>query len=425
MTYTEALDFLYTSLPVYQNLGPSAYKPGLETSEKLSALFGDPHRRYRTIHIAGTNGKGSTAHSIAAVLQSAGYKVGLYTSPHIYDFRERIRVNGEMIPEEKVVEFVERWQSMPQRNELTPSFFELTSTMALEHFASERVDVAVIEAGLGGRLDSTNIISPILSVITNISLDHTALLGSTRAEIAREKAGIIKPDTAVVVGEWDLETGPVFLETAAERGSEIDFVRPVEAEVGEEYNLYPQTPYGEVRGELRGECQVRNASTVFEVVERLRGLDFVVPDQAVVDGMARVTELTHLFGRWSKLSDRPTVIADTGHNVGGWEYIVKELRRVESDRIQLIVGFVADKDTAPVFELLKPLKERLSLYFATPSVARGMQAEELARRAREAGFEGRVIPDVNEALSAARAEAGPEGFVLIAGSNFLIADLKL
>lgn len=424
MTYAEAIDFLYNSLPVYHRLGAEAYKPGLDTSRRLDHLFGNPHRRYRTIHIAGTNGKGSTAHSLAAVLQSAGYRTGLYTSPHIFDFRERIRVNGEMIPEQAVTDFVEQWLASPERNELTPSFFELTSTLAFDYFARERVDVAIIETGLGGRLDSTNIISPALSIITNISLDHTNLLGATRPEIAREKAGIIKPDTPVLIGEWDIETGPVFIEAAERAAAEFDFVRPVEAVVEPTRNFYPNTPFGPVSGELRGQCQVRNAATVFDAVEWLRRLDFVIPDAAVADGMANVTGLTHLFGRWTQIGTSPLTIADTGHNCGGWEYIVRELERQPSPVLDLVIGFVADKDTAPIFEKLRPLRQRLRLWFATPSTPRGMDAHTLAAQAAEAGFEGTVIPSATAALAEARTAAGPNGFVLIAGSNFLIADLN-
>lgn len=424
MTYAEAIDFLYNSLPVYHRLGAEAYKPGLDTSRRLDDLFGNPHRRYRTIHIAGTNGKGSTAHSLAAVLQSAGYRTGLYTSPHIFDFRERIRVNGEMIPKQAVTDFVEQWLASPERNELTPSFFELTSTLAFDYFARERVDVAIIETGLGGRLDSTNIISPALSIITNISLDHTNLLGATRPEIAREKAGIIKPDTPVLIGEWDIKTGPVFIEAAERAATEFDFVRPVEAVVEPTRNFYPNTPFGPVSGELRGQCQVRNAATVFDAVEWLRRLDFVIPDAAVADGMANVTGLTHLFGRWSQIGTSPLTIADTGHNCGGWEYIVRELERQPSPVLDLVIGFVADKDTAPIFEKLRPLRQRLRLWFATPSTPRGMSASTLAAEAAEAGFEGTVIPSATAALAEARSAAGPNGFVLIAGSNFLIADLN-
>ena len=254
MDYNEAIEFLYASVPAFHAIGAGAYKPGLATSRALDDLAGNPHRRYPTIHVAGTNGKGSTSHTLAAILSSAGLRTGLYTSPHIYDFRERIRVDGEMISPEEVASFVERWVTVSHEHpELQPSFFELTSTMAFEHFARRGVDVAVIETGLGGRLDSTNIITPVLSVITNISLDHTAQLGDTLAAIAAEKAGIIKPGVPVVIGERNEATEQVFITKARECGSPLRWATPLEGRVGEDCNVYPSTPFGQLRGELRGE----------------------------------------------------------------------------------------------------------------------------------------------------------------------------
>lgn len=424
MNYNQVIDLLYNSLPVFQNIGPGAYKPGLDTSRRLDDMAGNPHRRYPTIHIAGTNGKGSTAHTLAAILQSAGYKTGLYTSPHIYDFRERIRVNGEKIAEEAVVDFVERWvKASKERPELSPSFFELTSTMAFEYFARCNVDVAVIETGLGGRLDSTNIISPVLSVITNISLDHTSLLGDTTEEIAREKAGIIKPGVPVVIGEWDDTTGKVFSETAERVGAPIHFSKHVDGTVEDDCNLYPSTPYGPVRGELRGGCQLLNASTVFTAVEVLRGR-FDIPDSAVREGMADVTGLTHLFGRWSRIADAPLTICDTGHNQGGWELLVKEVSRISLSPKQLVIGFVADKDLSHIFDLIDDIKDDVELWFSTPSCPRGLKASALAEQAASRGIHGTIVDDVNEAVRMARTKAGEKGFVLVAGSNFLIADLN-
>lgn len=423
MDYTQAIDLLYNSLPVFQHQGPGAYKPGLDTSRQLDDMTGNPHRRYRTIHVAGTNGKGSTAHTLAAILQSAGYRTGLYTSPHIYDFRERIRVNGEMISEEAVVDFVERWIVAHDSNpDLSPSFFELTSTMAFEYFARENVDIAVIETGLGGRLDSTNIITPILSVITNISLDHTSLLGDTPGQIAREKAGIIKPGIPVVVGERDPQTDNVFTEAAAQVGAPLSFASQVEATVTADCNLYPHTPFGALRGELRGECQRRNAATVMEAVKVLRGsLD--IPDEAVRCGFADVTGLTHLFGRWSRIADAPLTVCDTGHNQGGWELIVNEIKAVEAKPKHIVIGFVADKDLGHIFDLLDRIKDDVTFWFSGPSCQRGLPARELAVKAASRALEGFVEQDVNEAVRKARDMAGRDGFVLIAGSNFLIADL--
>ncbi len=426
MTYEESIEFLFNSLPVFQNIGPGAYKPGLDTSRRLAAIFGNPERKYPCIHVAGTNGKGSTAHSLAAILQSAGYRVGLYTSPHIFDFRERIRVNGEMILREAVVEFVERWthvvQSCPA---ISPSFFELTSTLAFDYFRACGVDVAVIETGLGGRLDSTNIITPVLSVITNISLDHTALLGDTLSSIAYEKAGIIKAGIPVVVGERHSETENVFVDKARETGSLLVFAKPLKCETRSDGNHYPLTPFGHVRGELTGEYQVKNAATVFEAVLQLRVLGWDIPDRAVREGMADVIGLTHLFGRWSRIADAPVTVVDTGHNCGGWEYIVRQIAATRQSPKALVVGFVADKDLTVVLSLIATLGPEVRLFFSTPSVQRGLPASVLAEKAACHGLHGSVVDDVNVAVAEARASVGPDGFVLVAGSNFLIADLKL
>ncbi len=426
MSYKESIDFLYNSLPVFQRIGAGAYKPGLRTSQRLAELYGNPERRYPCIHIAGTNGKGSTAHSLAAILQSAGYKVGLYTSPHIFDFKERIRVNGEMISEPAVVDFVERWIKIRDdgHEELSPSFFELTSTMAFEYFADQNVDIAVIETGLGGRLDSTNIIIPILSVITNISLDHTALLGDTLSRIAGEKAGIIKPGVPVVIGERNPETDGIFVAKAQIEDSPIIFADQPEADLQEDCNIYTHTPFGEIRGELQGEYQVRNAAAIFASVLVLRGIGWTIPDEAVRDGMADVTGLTHLFGRLSRIGESPLTIADTGHNCGGWKYLVDMVRRMPQEKKALVIGFVADKDLDEILDRISSLDGGIEVIFSTPSVPRGLDAGKLASQAASKGIPGTVIDDVNAALAEARQAVGEDGFVLVAGSNFLIADIR-
>jgi len=423
MSYTEAIEYLYASLPVYQNIGPGAYKPGLGNSEALDTLFGHPHRAYPCIHIAGTNGKGSTAHTLAAILQSAGLKTGLYTSPHIYDFGERIRVDGKKIDHAMVEEFVDEWKRLAPEG-LNPSFFELTSTLAFKYFECEGVDVAVIETGLGGRLDSTNIITPILSIVTNISFDHTALLGNTPAEIAAEKAGIFKPGVPALIGEWTPETRPVFERIAAETGAPLFKAEPIEAIYEAESNFYPETPFGPIRGELQGTHQALNAATVLSAIPLLRHR-FDIPDNAVREGFAHVTELTGLFGRWSRIADAPLTIADTGHNCGGWEHIIANLNRLTHPRKAIVMGFVADKDLSPVFALLRGLQGDVRLYFSAPTAPRGLSAADLAAKAKAEGFDGTEISDVNEALRRARADVGPEGMVLVAGSNFLISDLRL
>ncbi|MDE6484278.1 MAG: bifunctional folylpolyglutamate synthase/dihydrofolate synthase, partial [Duncaniella sp.] len=333
-SYQEAIDYLYRQLPTFHREGPGAYKPGLDTARALDSLFGNPSEKITTVHIAGTNGKGSTAHSLAAILQKAGYRTGLYTSPHIVDFRERIRIDGLMIPEDDVVDFVNRYITAAAGIE--PSFFELTTIMAFDYFARSGVDVAVIETGLGGRLDTTNIISPLLSVITNISPDHTSLLGDTPAAIAAEKAGIIKPGVPVVIGRADDESvRKVFTETAARNGSPIIFAQPLDAVAETDGIVYRDTPYGTFKGELAGIYQIENTATILAAVAELsRRLD--IPAEAVTGGLTEVSELTGLRGRWTKLADNPATVYDTGHNPGGWEQITAQLSKLAPRHIHLV-----------------------------------------------------------------------------------------
>lgn len=424
MTYEEAINFLYNSLPVFQREGASAYKPGLQTSIALDDIFGNPHKKFKTIHIAGTNGKGSTSHTLAAILTRAGYKTGLYTSPHIFDFRERIRVDGKKIPKEAVVDFVSRWQCI--NSGLRPSFFELTSTMAFEYFASEKIDVAVIEVGLGGRLDSTNIITPELSIITNISLDHTSLLGNSIEEIAFEKAGIIKTGVPVLIGERNPLSSPIFEDIASKSLSPISFAKPLDATECKDGLKFRDTPFGELIFGLTGEYQRKNAATICESVTILKDKGFRISDTAVREGFANVVKDTGLFGRWTRIGTSPEIVADTAHNIGGWEEIVSQLDKMEENRdLHLIVGFVNDKDISSILNKISDLRRRKRLYFATPSVPRGLKAQILSEKAAFYNLEGDVIDDVNEALNVARKYASPNDLILIAGSNFLIADLKI
>ncbi|MCM1077450.1 MAG: bifunctional folylpolyglutamate synthase/dihydrofolate synthase [Bacteroides sp.] len=423
MNYNDAVEFLYNSLPVFQREGASAYKPGLGTSVALDNIFGNPHRSYATIHIAGTNGKGSTAHTLAAILARAGYKTGLYTSPHIFDFRERIRVNGRKISEKAVSDFVERWRGMS--TDLHPSFFELTSTMAFEYFRDCGVDVAVIETGLGGRLDSTNIITPVLSVITNISLDHTNLLGDTLEKIAREKAGIIKPGVPVVIGERQTETMAVFNGKAGEMGSPIFYAEAVNGIIGSAGISYSSTPYGPIHGELGGECQIKNTATILCALQQLEKAGFHISPESVSGGFANVCADTGLMGRWTRISDSPLTVCDTGHNIGGWNYIADQLNSRSAGRVHLIIGFVNDKDISAILRCIASIRAEKTIYFSSPSVPRGLVADVLAERAAEFGLIGRIAPDVNDALAEAKQVASADDMILIAGSNFLIADLKL
>ena len=322
MNYQETIEYLFNSTPVFEKIGAKAYKPGLQTTFALDEHFGHPHQKYKTIHIAGTNGKGSSSHTLAAILQSQGYKVGLYTSPHLVDFRERIRVNGECVPEQYVIDFVEENRAFFEP--LHPSFFELTTAMALKYFAEQKVDYAVIEVGLGGRLDCTNIITPILSIITNISFDHTQFLGNTLAEIAGEKAGIIKPGVPVVIGEYLPETRPVFENKAKAENAPMLFAQDFDAEHLENCETC------DVDMELMGSYQERNKKTILTALHILRQ-KLAISDEAIREGFAHVCELTGLRGRWEKLNDAPLTICDTGHNLAGWNYLAPQINSVKAE----------------------------------------------------------------------------------------------
>ena len=422
MTYQEATAYLFNSAPLFQNIGGNAYKEGLDNTRALDARYGHPHQRYRTIHVAGTNGKGSCSHTLAAILQCSGLKVGLYTSPHLMDFRERIRVNGEMIPEQEVIDFVEQERSFFEP--LHPSFFELATALAFRYFARAEVDVAVIEVGLGGRLDCTNIISPDLSVITNISFDHVQFLGDTLEKIAAEKAGIIKPGTPVVVGEYTPETKPVFIRKALECN-----VQPIFAEdlhevcdmgLQEGMRCYQTQHFGRLQAELSGLCQGKNTATILAAVAQLRAIGYTISDEQVAQGFAHVTTLTGLMGRWQKLGEKPTIICDTGHNVGGMTYIAEQLKALQAERLHMVIGMVNDKDITHVLQLLP---RHATYYFTQASVKRALPAQQLAVLAQAAGLKGSPWPDVPSAYAAAIAHALPEDVVFVGGSTFVVADL--
>ena len=410
MTYQEAVRYLYESAPLFQNVGKAAYKEGLENTYLLDAHFGRPHRKYKTIHVAGTNGKGSCSHTIAAVLQAAGYRVGLYTSPHLLDFRERIRVNGRKIPEARVVEFVERERAFFEP--LHPSFFELTTALAFTYFAEAGVDVAVVEVGLGGRLDCTNIITPVLSVITNISLDHTQFLG-------------IKPGVPVVIGEEQSETMPVFREVATRQNAPLfsaeDEARAAsfEAKPTEDGRMaYSTAQYGTFYGELAGTYQIRNAKTILSAIAHVQKHFYVSPYH-VAKGFAGVCELTGLMGRWQVVARQPMVVCDTGHNAGGWTYLARQLADVPCRRRRIVFGICEDKDVDAVLSLLP---RDADYYFAPSSVRRAMPAERLTELAAGHGLTGKPFPDVASAFGAARAAASPDDLIYVGGSSFVVAD---
>ena len=407
MNYQNTLTYLYNSAPMFQQVGGSAYKEGLENTRILDEHFGNPHYSFRTIHVAGTNGKGSCSHTIAAILQEAGYRVGLYTSPHLVDFRERIRINGRPIPEEYVVHFVEKERSFFEP--LHPSFFELTTAMAFCYFADEKVDVAVIEVGLGGRLDCTNIIHPDLCIITNISFDHTQFLGDTLAKIAGEKAGIIKKDIPVVIGETTPETKAVFLQRAEEVSAPIIFAENTTK------NDYPG-----MRTELQGLYQIKNTRTILTALPLLEKAGYHIDEQSVRNGFAHVCELTGLMGRWQKLQDTPTLICDTGHNVGGITYIAEQLKQQNYRHLHIIIGMVNDKDVSGVLALLP---KDATYYFTKASVKRALPEEELCKLAAKAGLQGSCYPNVPAAVTAAQEKSHPEDFIFVGGSSFIVADL--
>lgn len=406
MDYQETLTYLFNQVPMFQRIGGAAYKEGLDNTLALDAHFGHPHRQFRTIHVAGTNGKGSVSHTLAAVLQAAGYKTGLYTSPHLVDFRERIRINGIPISKEYVVDFVAQERNFFEP--LYPSFFELATAMAFKYFADEQVDVAVIEVGLGGRLDCTNIIQPDLSIITNISFDHVQFLGDTLEKIASEKAGIIKSHTPVVIGETTPETKTVFLAKAAEVDAPIYFAEEND-----------RADYPGVDFELKGIYQKMNKQTLFTALPLLKEAGYHINEVMVRQGFAHVVELTGLMGRWQKLQDNPTLVCDTGHNVGGIQYVAKQLKQLKCHELHIIIGMVNDKDISGVLALL-PKEARY--YFTQASVNRALPAEQLCELATEAGLQGEAYPTVKSAVEAAMKESLPEDFIFVGGSNFIVAD---
>lgn len=422
MTYDETVRYLYDSTPVFEHVGASAYKEGLDNTQVLDEHFGHPHRCYKTIHVAGTNGKGSCSHTLAAILQSAGCKVGLYTSPHLVDFRERIRVNGMCISEKRIVDFVEQERSFFEP--LHPSFFELTTALAFKYFAEQQVDIAVIEVGLGGRLDCTNIITPLLSVITNISFDHTRFLGNTLAKIAGEKAGIIKKGVPVVIGETTAETRPVFAARAREVGAPIRFAEDapvVRSSValsggGREYRLSDgRTVYGE----LSGDYQEANMNTVLTAVEELRRQGIALSESDVEQGIAAVSGLTGLMGRWQRLRERPLAVCDTGHNVGGWNYLVGQIKAQPCHRLRIVFGMVDDKD---IDRILAMLPREADFYWTQASSHRAIPAAQVAGKAAAIGLRGRSYATVGEAWQQALADASPEDFIFVGGSSYVVAD---
>ncbi|HET9570005.1 MAG TPA: folylpolyglutamate synthase/dihydrofolate synthase family protein [Bacteroidales bacterium] len=426
MNYSETLDFLFNQIPFFQQNGASDYKPGLQNIEALDVWCGEPHKQYATIHVGGTNGKGSVSNLIASILQEAGYKTGLYTSPHLKDFRERIRINGQLIPEKRVVEFVEKFRI--ECNQVEPSFFELTTELAFLWFAEEHVDVAIIEVGLGGRLDSTNIIQPDVSVITNISFDHTALLGNTLDKIAFEKAGIMKKSVPVVIGKAEGKVKEVFQKHSQEVQAPIFWAwEEFPTKLGkDQYNntlinceggahLYNDIPCA-----LNGLYQMENAATTLTLVECLRAKKYNIKDDDVYKGFSNVLSNTGLRGRWETLSLLPHVICDTGHNVAGMLFVTEQLRHTHHQNLHFILGMVSDKDISGVLAVLP--KDAI-FYFTKASIPRALNEKDLEQLGAKFGLKGNSYPTVSEALAAAKKECRPNDLIFVGGSNFVVAEV--
>ncbi|MBQ5510304.1 MAG: bifunctional folylpolyglutamate synthase/dihydrofolate synthase [Prevotella sp.] len=403
MNYQETIQYLYNSTPVFEHVGASAYKEGLSNSWALDEHFNHPHTKFKTIHVAGTNGKGSCSHTIAAILQAEGYRVGLFTSPHLVDFRERIKVNGDCISQEYVMDFVENERSFFEP--LHPSFFELTTAMAFKYFADSLVDIAVIEVGLGGRLDCTNIITPILSVITNISFDHTQFLGDTLEIIAMEKAGIIKRDIPIVIGETTPETRNVFIQKAKEMNAPIFFA--------EEYN---NPIANELDFELKGSYQLKNKQTILCAVNHL---PLSISPSSIKEGLSHVVELTGVMGRWQTIRERPTVICDTGHNVGGWQYLSQQIKSQPCKNLHIVFGMVDDKDIDTVMNMLPT---NATYYFTQAQTKRAIPANIVEEKGKEHHLKGYVFPQVADAYKEDLHHANEDDFIFVGGSSYIVAD---
>ena len=461
MTYQETCDYLFRQTPSFEKSGKTGFNEGLANTLALDDHYGHPHRAFKTIHVAGTNGKGSVSHTLAAHLQAAGYRVGLYTSPHLVDFRERIRINGDMIPRSYVVDFVAdflRWNTshlsplsshlspltsplspltsqlspLPSQlspltpSPLTPSFFELTTALAFCYFRDQHVDIAVIEVGLGGRLDCTNIITPVLSVITNISLDHTAMLGNTLAKIAFEKAGIIKDRVPVVIGETTPETLPVFEAKARETLSTITFAD--EAPLVERIDdpaASPAAPLAHYRttdgitftGDLTGTYQLHNTNTALHALRQLQALGII--KEVCYEAFSHVAATTGLMARWQTLQRHPLMICDTGHNTGGWQYLSRQIAAVSCRQRHIVFGMVSDKDVDTVMQMLP---RDAHYYFTQASTPRAIPADQIARKAQALGLQGQPYPTVLEAVNAALNAATDDDFIFIGGSTYVVAE---
>ena len=403
MNYQETLSWMFNRLPMFQTQGKNALNNKLDNILTFTSALGNPQTKFKSLHIAGTNGKGSSSSMLASILQEAGYKVGLYTSPHLKDFRERIKIDGKEIPEDYVVNFISENKSFLEKHSL--SFFEMTVGMAFSYFAEEKVDIAVIEVGLGGRFDSTNIITPEVSLITNISKDHTDILGDTLPKIAFEKAGIIKQNVPVVISEYQEETAPVFTTRAKEMKAPIIFANHIETSL---------------TTDLQGTYQEKNIKGVIAVIELLMHQGWDITSENIAQGLLHVVRNTNLKGRWQTLSSYPTIVCDTGHNVGGLTYVMEQLKKQTYTHLHIVVGFVKEKDVNSVLELFP---KEATYYFCSPAIARGLNVNTLKEIATTKGLQGERYSSVAEALNAAKAQALPTDFIFVGGSTFVVAEV--
>ena len=427
MTYQQTLDYLFARLPMYQRVGAAAYKADLVNTIKIAEVLGKPHQKLKCIHVAGTNGKGSSSHMLAAIMQQCGYKTGLYTSPHLTDFRERVKINGKMIPKNHVIDFVQKYKEPFE--EINPSFFEWTVGLALDYFASEEVDVAIIEVGLGGRLDSTNIITPHASLITNISLDHMNLLGDTLEKISREKAGIIKPRVPVVISQYQSETAPVFNAMAKEQKSQIEYAD----------KNYKILKHAIVKGlmkvdvlnkkkesvrsydlDLTGVYQLKNLLGVLNVLDFIEEAGFLIEPDHVATALKNVTGITGLRGRWQKIGEKPLIICDTGHNEDGIKQVIDNLKDIEFTQLHIVFGAVNDKDISSLLELLP---KEATYYFVKASIPRALNENDLMLQSQKLKLKGKAYQSVEEGLKAAKKAAKKTDLIFIGGSTFVVGDV--
>lgn len=423
LSYEATLQFLYANLPMFQRVGAAAYKADLTNTIALCEELGNPQHHFKSVHIAGTNGKGSSSHMLAAILQTAGFKTGLYTSPHLKEFTERIRINGEEVNKSFVIDFVERIRPAIER--IQPSFFEITVAMAFDYFAQQKVDLAIIEVGLGGRLDSTNVITPLASLITNISWDHKELLGDSLPKIASEKAGIIKPHVSVVISERQTDVADVFAAKANATNSHLQFASDVyEVDSSTEGNFQIHNRETGVKMnlslDLKGTYQRKNVAGVLAIVDLLRKNGFTISNDHVVDALQNTTTLTGLKGRWQKLSEQPLIICDTGHNEGGIREVVQQIRQQRYNRLWIVLGCVKDKDLQAVLSLLP---KEAYYFFCQAKIPRALDATELMRQSVAVGLTGEVIADVNQAIRMAKERSGKDDFIFIGGSTFVVAEI--